>query len=231
MFSLGLSPVLSSLRAFLRLWPELRVHRGRKLKTARGHPPRGLGGVEGRRPKTVSVVSVPVAEPAPLSLPGSAWGLRWVTGSLDPESTPRVVLTEASSALPTPRLGAWTASTGWSLPQGDPPPLAASGLGEKRGRSLALKVAAETLDTHLFSRCLPAECTLSCLSSLPFLASTPQGAPTPPPDCHTRPVVRFCFSACPPHSASSRTLVSPWGSNPGQAEWASGQGAITINEI
>ena len=76
------------------------------LKTARGRPPRGLGGVEGRRPKTIGAVPVPLAEPAPLSLPGSAWGLRWVTGSLDPGSTHWVLLSEASSALPTPRLGA-----------------------------------------------------------------------------------------------------------------------------
>lgn len=58
-----------------------------------------------------------VAESSPLSLPDSTWGLRRLTGSLDPGSTPWVRLTAASSALPMPRPGARTASSGWPRPR------------------------------------------------------------------------------------------------------------------
>lgn len=84
-------------------------------------------------PKTIGAVPVPVAEPALLSLPGSAWGLRWVTGSLDLGSTPWVLLSEAGSALPTPRLGAWTAGSGWSRPQGTLLPLQPPDRARKEG--------------------------------------------------------------------------------------------------
>lgn len=98
-----------------------------------GPPTTWPGRSGGAETEDYRAVPDPGAEPAPTSRQGSVWGLRGVIGSLDLRSTPWVLLTEASSALPTPRLGAWTLRPVWSRPQGTLLPLQPPDRARKEG--------------------------------------------------------------------------------------------------
>lgn len=151
-----------------------------------GPPTTWPGRSGGAETEDYRAVPDPGAEPAPMSQPGSAWGLRGVIGSLYLRSSPWVLLTEASSALQTLRLGAWTARPGWSRPQGPSSPCSLRiGRGKRAGPGAKSHRSGGVLICYLGVRLQNASCPLCPLCGFlpPFLREPPPSLRLPYSSC------------------------------------------------